>query len=625
MGCDVDARELSARGDASPPPHASGVLTSRIGRRFVLLFTGCALLPLLAFAWLALRAASERVRSDLRTSLHEGAKTAGMGIAARLSQVAGDLALAAEWAQRWSANAAAGEGSLGRHVGERCDAVWLLQDDHVQSLAGMPPTPLAPWSPTERAHLATGKPLVRLVGSPPQLLLVRAVDPKVLEQGQVVASVRSTWFWDPDELRVPGSEVAVYDHDWRLLFHTFLAAPPSEPLVASAATNSASGSVEWTPDDEPHLARYWRAFLRPQYGGDMFVVQSRRLHDALAVSDSFRRTLLLTAACTLLLVAFASLVQMRRTLGPIVALRDATRRVAQGDLAVRVPLRSTDEFGDLAAAFDHMTSRLRETVRIREQAERELVASRDAALAAAHAKAEFVTNVSHEFRTPMTEILGAAEILAQRDGLDDGVRLEFAGIALRGAQRLAELIDDVLEFGANTEWAMGPVDVVGTLHEALAGLAGPVRQRVALTVDGGLPPVRGEAARLTEVWGRLLDNAAKFSEAGQPIELRAMAHAGEVVVEVVDRGVGVSRVDLARIFEPFCQVGRDQLTDKAHGTGLGLSLAKKAVERHGGRIEVESELGNGATFRVRLPALAVTKGPSPSPSPSPPVPIAVGR
>jgi signal transduction histidine kinase len=108
---------------------------------------------------------------------------------------------------------------------------------------------------------------------------------------------------------------------------------------------------------------------------------------------------------------------------------------------------------------------------------------------------------------------------------------------------------------------------------------------------------------LTDVWGRLLDNAAKFSEAGQPIELRGHRRGNDVVVEVADRGVGVSRVDLARIFEPFCQVGRDQLTDKAHGTGLGLSLAKKTVERHGGRIEVESELGNGATFRVVVPAM----------------------
>ena len=609
---------MAANAVPSAAPHASGVLTSRIGRRFVLLFTFCALLPLLAFAWLALQAASERLRTDLRTSRHEGAKTAGMGIAARLSQGAGDLALAAEWAQRWSRDVAAGEASLARHVGERCDAVWLLVDDQAQSLAGMAPTSLTPWTAAELAHLGAGKPLARLVGTPPQLLLARAVDPANPQRAQVVAAVRNTWFWDPDELRVLGSEVAVYDHEWRLLFHTFLTPPPAAPLVESAAVSSASGTVEWTPDDERHLARYWRAFLRPQYGCDVFVVQSRALRDALAVSDAFRRTLLLTAACTLLLVACASMVQMRRTLGPIVALRDATRRVAQGDLAVRVPVRSTDEFGDLAAAFDHMTARLRETVRVREQAERDLVASRDAALAAAHAKAEFVTNVSHEFRTPMTEILGAAEILAQRDGLDDGVRLEFAGIALRGAQRLAELIDDVLEFGAKDEWPMAQLDVAATLHEALGRLPGPKRQRVSLHLDELLPPVRGDAGRLTDVWGRLLDNAAKFSEAGQPIDLRALRRGNDVVVEVVDRGVGVSRVDLARIFEPFCQVGRDQLTDKAHGTGLGLSLAKKTVERHGGRIEVESELGNGATFRVVLPALVA------APAPRSATPVGVG-
>src|SRR5688572_8678795 len=83
-------------------PAAIGILTSRIGRRFVALFTGCALLPLLVFAWLAVNRATEQMGAELQASLHNGAKTAGMGIAARLSQIAGDLSLAREYMQRWS-------------------------------------------------------------------------------------------------------------------------------------------------------------------------------------------------------------------------------------------------------------------------------------------------------------------------------------------------------------------------------------------------------------------------------------------------------------------------------------------------------------------------------------------
>ena len=130
-----------------------------------------------------------------------------------------------------------------------------------------------------------------------------------------------------------------------------------------------------------------------------------------------------------------------------------------------------------------------------------------------------------------------------------------------------------------------------------------VRERLRLDAPRDLACVVGNAERLTETWGRLIDNAAKFSAAGTPIDVQVRAVGRDVVVEVVDRGVGIAAADLALIFAPFCQVGRDQLTDKAKGTGLGLTLAKNAVERHGGRIEAESQLGKGSTFRVCLPAL----------------------
>jgi signal transduction histidine kinase len=201
----------------------------------------------------------------------------------------------------------------------------------------------------------------------------------------------------------------------------------------------------------------------------------------------------------------------------------------------------------------------------------------------------------------MAEILGAAEILSNFDDHDAASRQEFASIALHGARRLARLVDDVLEIGSATSWSMEITPPAASLLDAVAMMPAEIGARIRSDVPTDLPPVLGDPVRLTEVWCRLLDNAAKFSEAGSPIELRARAVHEQVVVEVGDRGVGISRLDLDRIFEPFCQVGRDQLTAKANGTGLGLTLAKNAIERHGGRIEVDSELGNGSTFRVFLP------------------------
>ncbi|MBL9076837.1 MAG: HAMP domain-containing histidine kinase [Planctomycetes bacterium] len=578
-----------------------GVLTSRIGRRLVALFAGCALLPLLAFAWVTLSRVTEQMDADLRESLHNGAKTAGMGMAARLGQVAADLVVIAELLQQDDAVLQGGAvPPLPDQVAARCSALWLEVGGRQVALRGRPGAPLGALQPAKAAHFAAGKPVVDIVGSPPLLVMARAVGAPA-EGRRLVAELGDERFWDPQELRSPGSQFAVLDDQGRVLSHSFEVLPRLEPLLATMAREKSSGTVEWHANGEPHLARYWRAFLRPQYATDLLVVQSRSLHEARRVIDEFVRWFLLTAVCTLMCIVFASLVQMRRTIGPIVSLNEATRRVAHGDLSVRVALRSRDEFGELGAAFNHMTAQLQENVRRREQTERELVSSRDAALAAARAKAEFVTNVSHEFRTPMAEILGATEILAQIDDTDAAARREFAAIALHGATRLARLVDDVLQLGSTAVWETEPVDVAATLRDAVALQPVSLQQRVSLELAPDLPRVQGIEHRLIDVWCRLLDNAAKFSERDAPIEVRAALQRGEVVIEFVDHGVGISRVELSQIFEPFRQFGRDQMTDKAHGTGLGLTLVKNTVDRLGGHIEVDSELGNGSTFRVSLP------------------------
>ncbi len=584
-----------------------GILTSRIGRRFVGLFLVCALLPLVAFAWLAVSHATGQMREELRTSLHGAAKTAGMGIAARLSQVAGDLSLLRELLER---RAASGEtiavGVLQQHTADRCAALWLQRAaGTVEVLCGdrQAAVPSADFDAADRAHLAAGKPMLCASGSPRRLCLVAALEPQDPDAGLLCAQLREQWFWDPEELRVAGSQFAAFDSQWQPLFYTFKSMPDVQPLVTAQAEakNRSSGSCEWTADGEPCIARYWRAFLQPQYRFDLFVVQSRTMREAFAVSEQFTGWFFATAVSTLLLVLLVGLVQMRRTLDPIVALGDATAAVAAGDLGVRVEVGRRDELGDLAVAFNGMTTQLQENVARRERTERELVASRDAALAAVRAKAEFVTNVSHEFRTPMTEILSAIEILGSLAASESDAREEFSAIALRGAQRLAQLVDDVLELGRTDAWPTAPVDVAATLHDAVARLPKSGRERIGFALAPGLSPILGDRERLVQVWARLLDNALKFSPADKPVEVRARSVAGSVVVEVVDRGPGIAKADRARIFEPFCQVGRDQLIDKANGTGLGLTLAKATIDRHGGRIEVDGEPGQGALFRVFLP------------------------
>jgi signal transduction histidine kinase len=566
---------------------------SPLGRRFALLLLGAALVPLLLFAWLANSQVSAELRRQNEHALHDAAKTAGMGIAARLAQLTQDLELAALVVSERGLPPV-GELSLLARLRQRCLALGRQRDGQVQVLFGAPPT-----LPAELA--VAGRLSLHSVPGSRRLFGCHAAPVAGGPDCVLVVELDLAWLCDPDELRAHGAEVAVYEGGGQLLVQTTGELPPAAVLAQHLAAAPASGSVAFRSAGEDQLARYWRVFLRPQYGIDLLVLQTRPVAVALRAVHGFERWFVLTSIATLLAVALLSLAQLRRLLWPIHALAAATRRIAAGNYDEPVGLRTADELGQLGAAFDRMAGRLREQVASRERVERDLAASRDAALAAARAKAEFITNVSHELRTPMAEILGATEILVGLGDGDAAARLEFAGIAHRGAERLRELVEDVLDLDAQSAWELEPVDLAATLQEAVQRLPGSQQRRIRLEVAAQLPAVQGVAVRLVDTWRRLLDNAAKFSPNDSEVVLRAAAAADAVVVEVEDHGVGISRLDLVRIFEPFQQAGRDQLTDKAAGTGLGLAIVQRTVERLSGSIEVDSELGNGAIFRVRLP------------------------
>jgi signal transduction histidine kinase len=125
--------------------------------------------------------------------------------------------------------------------------------------------------------------------------------------------------------------------------------------------------------------------------------------------------------------------------------------------------------------------------------------------------------------------------------------------------------------------------------------------KVVLDIPRPLPVIQADRDRLKQVWTNLLANAVKFSQEGGRVLVRAGARGGEIVVEVLDQGPGIRQEDLEKIFERFCQSSSNLVTDKPGGTGLGLTIAKEIVENHDGRIEVESELGGGSLFRVRIP------------------------
>ena len=220
---------------------------------------------------------------------------------------------------------------------------------------------------------------------------------------------------------------------------------------------------------------------------------------------------------------------------------------------------------------------------------------------------DFVANVSHEFKTPLTAIQGFAETLLT-GGLDDPQnRQRFLEIIRDHARRLARLTDDLLKLSlieaGKLDLEFRPVTVAELIDSCVetARLKAEEKQQTLLVeCPAGLPPVRGDFRRLQDVLQNLLDNAVQYTPAGGRITVRAQAANGTVMITVSDTGIGIPLADQARIFERFYRV--DAARSRAvGGTGLGLAISRHIVEAHGGRIWVESAVGQGSDFHFALP------------------------
>ncbi|MGH9368341.1 MAG: HAMP domain-containing sensor histidine kinase, partial [Thermoanaerobaculia bacterium] len=218
----------------------------------------------------------------------------------------------------------------------------------------------------------------------------------------------------------------------------------------------------------------------------------------------------------------------------------------------------------------------------------------------------FVADVSHELRTPIASIAAAAETLAE-GGTDETDTARLLDLIRRQSERMRELIDDLMdlaqiESGA-VELRKEALSLSGVLQEVARDLGSSAASRsIRLVVDAdGELPVAADRRRLGQVIRNLLDNAIKFSRDGGTVRLEAGHEGGEAFFAIVDEGPGIPRAEQERIFQRFYQIDRSRSKSRP-GTGLGLAIVKHLVQLLGGRVEVESEVGRGSTFRVRLPA-----------------------
>jgi len=220
---------------------------------------------------------------------------------------------------------------------------------------------------------------------------------------------------------------------------------------------------------------------------------------------------------------------------------------------------------------------------------------------------DFVANVSHEFKTPLTAIQGFAETLLAGAIDDPQNRIRFLGIILEHSRRLARLTDDLLKLSKmdadKLELEIRRLSVSQFVESCIETTQRPAAGkdlRISVKLPERLPDIAADRRRLAEVLQNLLDNAMQYTPAGGQIMVSASANGAEMTFTVSDTGIGIPQADQPRIFERFYRVDVAR-SREVGGTGLGLSIAKHLVEAHGGRIWVHSEVGQGSQFYFTVP------------------------
>ncbi len=286
-------------------------------------------------------------------------------------------------------------------------------------------------------------------------------------------------------------------------------------------------------------------------------------------------------AIALLLTFFLS----RHILAPVKSLISATRHFGKGDFSRRVDDKDKGELGELAQSFNSMAADLERTERLRRN---------------------MVADVAHELRTPLSNLKGYLEAVS--DGLIKPDKNTIHSLN-EEASILSRLVDDLQELSladaGEIKLNIQPEDITGLIKDTVAGMQAKTTARgLELSADlpASLQAVSIDSHRIKQVLLNLLENAVTHTDKGGRITVTARQQDKTVYVSVADTGEGIPAKDLPLIFERFYRVDRSR-NRKTGGSGLGLTIAKRLVEAHGGTIEVKSEPGQGSTFTFTIPVI----------------------
>lgn len=274
---------------------------------------------------------------------------------------------------------------------------------------------------------------------------------------------------------------------------------------------------------------------------------------------------------------------------PIRQISSIARKFAMGDFSVRIENNSNDEIGDLCTAINHMADELSNAEAM---------------------KNEFISSVSHELRTPLTAIKGWAETLMIDGGGSPETMKKGVGVIVNETERLSQMVEELLDFSrmqnGHFTLQMANMDILAELGDAVLIYSDKARREskeIIYNEPEMLPIVFGDKNRIRQVFINVIDNAVKYSSAGDTVTIKAFEENGKIIVSVADTGVGIKESDLAKVKTKFYKANHTR-----RGSGIGLAVADEIVTMHGGSMDIASEGEDlGTTVTITLPTVDSTK------------------
>lgn len=308
------------------------------------------------------------------------------------------------------------------------------------------------------------------------------------------------------------------------------------------------------------------------------------------VNDTFskmREIYLGAAVLGIILSAALGLLLSRYITKPLREVTQAAHGIAGGNFDDRVPVKTRDELGQLGETFNYMARRLADYEQMRR---------------------EFVANVSHELRSPLTSIQGFIDALIDGKSKDKQDEAKYLAILQKETYRLSKLVNELLEISSfdaqRVRFNMEPFPITAVVNRAAAILKPQLDEKklsIRTAIPKDLPLCYGDEDRIEQVIHNLLENAIRFSPPENKILVSARLLDDEILVEIADNGPGIPGDELPRLWERFYRVDKARSRDKG-GTGLGLAIVQEIISKHGGQVSADSEPGEGAVFGFTIPA-----------------------